>query len=415
MKTLGSRVYLPGRSDTALLRTVTGTSGFVASAKTLSPAIGLQHGVSLRPFEVLHELAYVTRPRYLDDLRDLYAHWGLLRYLGFFELTDPGRSSSEPLSRLKLSPSGRSIVGTKRRVASEELGIAFGAILARRWFEQTGAAGTSISIVDIDDALDHGYIFAGGARLAVRRSRSRRPDYLLVSRDPAAPSRYRIRVLECKGTRNPRVAAGQLARALSQLDGITVGGRVPAGLASAVITSDHQVSYLAIDPADEEEPSYEVDSRTIRQAADFRMEGDWTDLPPAQLIGAAVRTSWASLADFGDNFDALQRWAPEAIPRRADRQSGDRLSFETPFGTARGTAITFNLDRNRLTVRYAIDETVDRGLSEGTVEGVTEAQAGFADRLSRAESQLSRAVDRTSENELYSAKPDGSIFSLKLE
>jgi hypothetical protein len=403
MRIIGSPAHLPGRSDTALLRRVTGTSGFVASAKTLAPATGLQHGVSLRPIDALHLLAYVTRPRYQDGLRDLYAHWGLLRYLGFFELQDSG----DLLPELKLSPSCRSIVGTQRRVASEEMGIAFGALLALRWFKRTGAAGAPISIVDIDAALDARYVFAG----AIRPLGARRLDYLLISHNAATPARYRIRVLECKGTRRPGHAVKQLARALSQLDGISVGGRVPAGLATAVITSDDQVSYLAIDPADEEEPLYGIDSEMTDLDQSFRIEGDRTDLPPGWLIGAAVNASRASLADFGGNLGAVERWAPEVVRRRPR----DRVRFETPFGTARGTAIAFNFNGTRLTVRYAIDETVDRELSQGDAESVTGVQTDFAARLSQTETWLSQPDNEIDTNRLYSATPDGSIFSLSLE
>jgi hypothetical protein len=408
MKIVGSQVYLRGRSNQALVRRVRRTPNFVASAKTLSPASGLQHGIALRPFEALHLLSYVTRPRYQDDLLDVYAQWGLMRYLGFFELACTGNS----LPGLEVSEAGQRIVGNQRRVTSEEMGVGFGGLLAIHWFAQTGAAGVPISIVDIDAALDDRYIYAAGSRRAVRTVGTRRPDYLIIAHDPSVRSRYRVRALECKGTRSPDYAVRQLASAVEQLGGITVGGRIPAGLAVSTITANDQISYLAIDPDDEEEPSYEVTSNTIERVGSFQLgDEDMSDVSPTELTNASVRASWATLADFGGNLNALDRWAPAVMRRRLDRRSRDRVSFETPFGTARGTIVTFGFDGSRLTVRYAIDETIDQQISQGAAESVTEAQAAFAQRLPSSQN----LAQPTGPYELYSATADGSIFSLSLE
>jgi hypothetical protein len=329
-----------------------------------------------------------------------------LRYLGFFDVVSGGPQPP----RLKVSDAGRRIVGNQRRVTSEEVGIAFGVLLTRRWFAETGAARASVSIVDVDAAFDDRYIFAGGARHAVRSIGNQRPDYLLVATDPRARGRYRIRTLECKGTKTPSYAVNQLAKAVQQLDGIAVGGRIPTGLATSVIASDGALSYLAIDPADEEEPAYEVNSATINEVRRFRLREYTRDLPSRMLANAAVSASWAMLADFGGNFDALERWAPEVMRTRLVRRSRNRVHFETPFGIAHGTSVTFSFAGRQLTVRHAIDETVDRELGQGVAEGVIEAQAEFAAQLSQPEDP----VELAGSNELYSATTDGSIFSLSL-
>jgi hypothetical protein len=209
--------------------------GFDTPTKKLLPAAGLDAGVILRPIEALHLLSYATRPRYQDDLFDIYVQWGLLRYLGFFELAWHSRH----LSTLMVSEAGQRIVGNQRRVTSEEIGIGFGALLATRWFKATGAAtGTPISIVDIDAALDDRYIYAAGSRKAVRAVGARRPDYLIICHDPAMRGRYRVRVLECKGTRTAGYAIRQLASAVEQLSGIRVAGRIPAGVAVSTVSAD---------------------------------------------------------------------------------------------------------------------------------------------------------------------------------
>ncbi|TNC19820.1 hypothetical protein [Amycolatopsis alkalitolerans] len=177
---VSSRVQLRGKSDHDLLTRVMKAPDFVASPKVLSPADGLTDSVEVRPFEALHLLSLVTRPRYQDDLPDMYVQWGLLRYLGFFDLL----KTKDPVPALKVSEAGCRIVGNQRRVASEEMGIAFGVLLAIHWTKRTGAAGVPISIVDIDAALDDRYAFAGGARRAVRTVGTQRPDYLLIATDP---------------------------------------------------------------------------------------------------------------------------------------------------------------------------------------------------------------------------------------
>jgi hypothetical protein len=400
---MDSRVHLRGKSDHALLERVMKTPDFVTSGKELSPATCLRAGVELRPCDAMHLLAYVTRPRYQDDLLDEYARWGFLRYLGFFDVANHG----DPVPELKISEAGGRIAGNQRRVVSEEIGIAFGSLLATTWFASTTAANAPISIVDIDAALDDRYVFSGGARHAVRSVSTVRPDYLLIAQDPSERGRYRIRALECKGTKTPDYAIRQLAKALRQLGGITVDGRVPAGLATSMVISDSGLSYIAIDPADEEEPSYDVRLGNFDEVRSFRLGQDRANRSSLELVSGAVSASWATLADFGGNLGAVERWAPEIMRRRLDRRSRDRVSFETPFGTARGTSATFILAGRQFTVRLGIDTTIDQRLDQGAAESIMEAQATFAARLLRSE----RPSDS---RELYSATSDGSIFSLSL-
>jgi hypothetical protein len=176
MHVVGSEVWVSGSSDNELIESVQMAPNFVLTRKPLSPATGLDSGISLHPVDVVHALSYATRPRYQDDLLDMYLLWALIRYIGLFEF------AFEPYGvTLMLSDAGRRITGNQRRVTSEEMGIGFGVLLANQWFTRTGAAGLPIGIVDVDAALDDRYIFAGGARYPVRAVGQRRPDYLLVA------------------------------------------------------------------------------------------------------------------------------------------------------------------------------------------------------------------------------------------
>ena len=378
------------------------------------PAAGLEDGVTLCPFLALHWLSYATRPRYQDDLLDMYLHWALTRYIGLFDHLDEG----SPLPALTLSEAGRRVRGNQRRVTSEEMGIGFGALLANHWFRQTGAAGLPVSIIDVDAALDDRYIFAGGSRYAVRAIRDRRPDYLLIAPDPSSPRKYRVRALECKGTSSSiSYAVRQLASAAEQLAGITVAGRVPRGLAVSTITMNNRLSYLAIDPAEDPEPSYAVNSNTIGQAAGFQLQDNATEVPPELLTNASVRASWAALADFSGNMAALDRWAPTVMRRRLARQPRQRVTFETPYGSARGTAATVDMQGQRLHIRYAVDETIDEQMAEPP-EAIADAQFAFAERLAaivEPNDDMSVTPGLQTDAGMYSATSDGSIFSVSIE
>jgi hypothetical protein len=219
-----------------------------------------------------------------------------------------------------------------------------------------------------------------------------------------------MRALECKGTRGPTgYAVRQLASAVQQLAGISVAGRIPSGVAVSTITSNERVSYLAIDPSDEEEPSYEVDTSTIDQAAGFQLTEDVTEVPPILLTSASVSASWATLADFSGNLAAVDRWAPSVMRRRLDRRPRQRGTFDTPYGDARGTNTSTSINGQTLTVRYAAARTIDDQMTH-SAEAIADAQSEFAAHLVGA-----RPPAQRSDTSLFSATPDGSIFSLTLE
>jgi hypothetical protein len=416
---VGSPTWLPGQSDDDLVKRVQEMPNFAEGSKPPSAAVGLEQGVTLLPLEALHWLSLATRPRYQDDLLDTYLYWALTRYIGLFEHIDQGLLPPT----LTLSDAGQRVVGNQRRVTSEEMGIGFGALLASRWFWHTGAAGLPVSIIDVDAALDDRYVFAGGAYHAVRASKARRPDYLLVAPDPSSRRNYRVRAVECKGTcTSTSYALRQLARAAGQLTGITVGGRTPRGLAVSTITKNDHVSYLAIDPEEDDEPSYPVDSATIDQAAGFQLQDDVADVPPGVLANASVRASWAVLADFSGNLAALDRWAPAVMRRRLGREPRQRAPFETPYGDARGTSATVTINGQIVRLTYGIQAEID-DLMTGPAEAITDAQLAFAEQVApsadmetaaRAEPSNATAarVGLQATGVLYSATPDGSIFAL---
>ena len=111
MHVVGSEVCITGWSDGDLVHRVQQAPNFVPGCKPLSLAAGLDGGIVLRPVEVVHALSYATRPRYQDDLLDMYRLWALIRYVGLFDLAYAPAGLT-----LRLSDAGQRITGNQRRV-----------------------------------------------------------------------------------------------------------------------------------------------------------------------------------------------------------------------------------------------------------------------------------------------------------
>jgi hypothetical protein len=233
-----STLHLPGESDAALSSAV---AALAPAAYSLAPAPGLHGGAQVRIADVLLRLTQATRPKYQADVYDVHAHWGLLRYLGVFD-----RRWSASGDHVHLSDAGRRVVGNQRRVLSEELGIGLAVLLAESWSKSLSGSSATPRVVDIDVALEDETINVGGLIKTVQQVGSRRPDYLMLADDSTRRDRFRVSVLESKGTKSKPNRLHQLACASLQLTGVQVGGRVPPGLAVSTVLGDGAVAYSAL-------------------------------------------------------------------------------------------------------------------------------------------------------------------------
>ena len=230
----GATARMPVRQDAErLLRQVAG-SGAVPDGKALSLA-WLPPGVDVRPVEALHLLSLVTAHAYsAGDLHDAYTWWGLLRYLGFFDHEAGGQ---HPV--LRVSRAGAQVAGVQRRVASEELGIAFGVLLASMHVRKALGPGVAVGIVDVDVLLR-----GSGA------GSSGRADYVLVAGPGGDQPDGRVYFLECKGTSDPRDCGQQLTKAVGQIRGPVLEYAAQMGLAVSTVAAASQVSCVALQLAD---------------------------------------------------------------------------------------------------------------------------------------------------------------------
>jgi hypothetical protein len=400
IEVLTSAYEVRGDSGMDVVRSIELAANYVPPAKALLPVWALHGSQQVRPIEALHQLTRVTGPRYSSDIYDYYMQWGLLRYLGLFD-ADWHSSGGR---RLRLSDAGGRIAGNQRRVTSEEIGIGFGAVLAQRWFESDYGRGSVVATIDIDSALRDTFIYAGGYFQPVRLHAAQRPDYIIVGLRPGTSGRCAVRVLECKGTRSPSYAIRQLTGAVKQLEGVTISGRIPRGLAVSTVSANTEVSYVAVDPEGDEDEFEEITPGAFEGVRSTVVSDEDPDIPAA----LALQSTWAVLADFGRNVQGLERWAPLAMRRRVQRPAQPRAMLETPFGIGRGLRARFDLDGQVLTVWRLIDSMVDDALSGGDGSAILNAQAVFALRTSEADGALSTSA-------AFSALPDGSIFAVTLE
>ena len=291
LQIVGAEAAVFGSADQYLLAELNAT-GSVPQGKRLALPAGLQGDFPVRPVEVLHALSYATSPLYEDDLHDMYMQWGLLRYLGFFE---HGECEDKKIPPLGVSKAGCRVAGAQRRVTSEELGVGFGVVLARRWFRDALGPGVPIGFIDVD-----AYISGSGFGGSIRS------DYLLIAPDSAKADCYRVRLLECKGTQEEPVARGQIRKAVRQL-GSPIILPLPDGIAVSSVTYGDQVCCFAVETCGEGEASYQPNWK----AKDVRWgTGDlnWSD-EKGGFLAAALREIWSRLADFGGNVEAHSAWS----------------------------------------------------------------------------------------------------------
>lgn len=368
--------------------------------RNILPAAGLIGGIRLRAIEALHRLAYASRPPYPDDLIELYLRWAPLRYLGFFD-----HNKDE---QLVVSKAGRAMRGNQRRVASEELGIGFAIRIAEQWVRNLGYAGGMIDVIDIDVLRDRGFVEVGGVPLDYD-DEGRHPDYLLIAAGPEVRQLPALYLLECKGTATAGYPVKQLARAVTQLDGVTIGRYPLPSLAVSTLTGSGPVRYYAV----ELEAGERAPSRTVGDRLPEEVIG--RPLPPRldlyDLTDLALPTAWTSLALFGGNVDAAAEWDQGLDLSDVDEQP--TRPFATTYGRAWGIVTESRLRGRTIVIKRGIDEAVNARLSAVDYDGLLAAQARFARALAERGDPASRVRRRPGgELRVESAAPNGSVLSI---
>ena len=349
--------------------------------------------IGVRAIEALHMLARCTAPAQSGTrLFPWYRHWGVLRYLDYFALASGQRKLLKMNSEVI-----KDVVGNQRRVVSEELGIAFGALLAMRWAEG-GNGSVPTYIVDIDVALTNG-LPKGVRPVNLNKVSTLRPDYLII-RDEAGT--VDIKVAECKGSKSKSQAIAQLARATYQLAGVRVSGSQPSSLAVATVVTDDNLFCYLLDPPEDHmvfEPAQDSDteiasrsriSEMNEEAAQETQSSCCLDILREDLVALAIRASRFGLAAYvGQPFD-----------------DSPQIEF-TPYGKARGSHVTVGTGSGwSAVVGFLLDEEVHSALKSPSSDDLVAAQRTFAEKLQKPKVDAQGAT-------AYSAMTDGSILSIK--
>lgn len=369
------------------------------------PAPQIHGQINVRPISALLELARGTA---LTDDPEIFAfarRWSVLRYLGVFDI--------HPLGDLRLDTGALEFIGAnQRRVISEELGIGFGIVVAKRWCRTRQPTVGTITAIDVDKALN------GGRVQNLQRNGSRQPDYLLAYSDPARAGQTTYDLLETKGTVNRSNAKKQLGRAVTQLAGLTVSGKSMTGLAASTVSTVNGISILAVDP--EEPPmTWEASNEALERSrlSDVRGRQDVShlDVEPEEFFAAATNVDNASLAEFSGQMGAVDRWLPRRRSRSGAR-SNDSAQRKFGAGTFVGSEQIISVPGSGAQVRVfqGVEKHVADGLRALDGAAVVQAQHAFTvDELDGVQAEASRSGGR-GQTSATAINSDGSVLEISI-
>lgn len=362
---LRTPLKVDGVSTAAVANHVNRANSGRVDSKSCSAVPALNSPMEVTAASALLELARASRTPKDRSVSAIYQWWSFLRYLTFFE---------ESSGFLTVSAEGRAFVNNQRRVASEELGVAFSLLVGRRWMTSLHGPRVPVSVTDIELAL------AGHShQVAQFPGRSKRPDWLLTVGAPSNPLLFRNYLLESKGTATDGHAKNQLVTAARQLESVTVGGVPPKGLAVSTVTGKGNVQYVAVDPGQETEfvevdPEAMVTSVRAGQRLPTRAK---VDLTGEYLASASTYWSLVGLADFARNTEALQ--SLEVDSRPIDDSLGAAVrEHPTDIGPVDGIERTWQLPEGKVSIVVGVESEINQRLGRGDIAGALERRAQWA-------------------------------------
>lgn len=414
IQALNRPARIVGVSDPALAadvarrqRDLVATTGLPAKT-SVSAAVGLHGDMDVRPVEALLELARGTALNDDPEIAAVSRWWSTIRHLGTF--------AREPLTgSLRLDSAALQFIGpNQRRVLSEELGIGFGIVAAKRWCRARNPAVGPITAVDVDTALTNGSV------PNLRRNGRRQPDYLLRYPDAANPAVTVFELLETKGTVSSSTARDQLGRAATQLAGLTVGGQAMTGVAVSTVSTHTGFLLLAVDP--EQAPTRWSSSEEKleywrRSEGRPRVDVPKLDVDADELFASATNVDNAALAEYGGQHDAAVSWLPRIGPRALGRGNGTAVRA-TAAGGFVGTELTTDIGGTgqRLRIFQGVERNIADALRGLDASAVAEAQRAFA-QIERDDPMGVRAGgfnQVTDEGLVAAILSDGSMLELSI-
>lgn len=410
-----TRLKIEGESSESLANHINRVNHGRSDAKICTSVAALNSSMEITVADALLELARASRNPKDRSIAAVHQWWAFLRYLAFFD---------QSASYLTVGEEGRSFVYNQRRVASEELGIAFSILVGRQWIASLNGPSGPVSVTDVELAL------AGHShQVAQLPGRTQRPDWLLSIGDPSNPLKFANYLLESKGTANNIHAKKQLVTATRQLQSITVRGVAPKGLAVSTVTGSGKVRYMAVDPGDNPE-FIEIDPEAIvarvREGQKLPKTGK-VDLDIEYLTNASAYWSLVSLADFARNTEALQQL--ETSPRPIEDMSGSAIrEHSTDLGFVDGVERSWNTPEGRLSIIVGVQSGMNQELERGNIAGAIASRANWAKQRSIVdqpsgeikfdqnglEGERTQSIGSADRRSATTASNDGAILSISL-
>ncbi len=413
IRLMGATARVTGRSGPGLAAEVAARQRDLLSAtpglsqkSSVITAQGLDGDLLIRPIAAMLELARGTSLNDDPDISAVARRWSVLRHLGVFAL-DPKSGS------LRLDHAALQFIGpNQRRVLSEELGIGFGIVAAKAWCQARNPAIGPITAIDVDRALHRGQV------PNLQRKGERQPDYLLSYPDPANPSSMVFELLETKGTVSRANARGQLARAVTQLAGLTAGGRSMTGVAISTVSNTAGITLFAVDP--EEAPLTWAPSEATLEYWRGRGEREREDvakldIDPDELFASATNVDRAAQAEFSGQYEASARWLPTRGRRGSNRPTAVARR-ETDVGTFVGVEAAMDLGGtgHRLLLFQGAEIHVAEELRGFDDLAVVQAQQRFAGTRLEHFPNATTTVGVGGVESAVAYSSDGSVLELRL-
>lgn len=420
IRMMGTTVTISAESDAALITDVTqrqaahvatyekkhlATNLKLPHKSAITAAIGVQNDIELRPISAMLELARGTALNNDPEIAAFARRWSTLRYLGIF-------ARNAQTGKLHLDGAALEFIGpNQRRVLSEDLGIGFGIVVAKRWCKARTPAVGPITAIDVDIAIHNGMV------PKLRPEGHRQPDYLLAYSDPMNPGAMVYDLLETKGTVSRSNAKQQLGRAVTQLAGLTIGGQGLTGIAVSTVSNSDGVFVMAVDPEEHPvtwRPTNEILERWRTTEVRPRKDDVKLDVSAEEFFATATNVDNASLAEFSGRHGAAKRWLPNFASARGGEENA-AVRRTTEAGTFLGVEYVIEVPGTPARVRlfHGVEEHVVDGLNALDANAVEGAQRAFADSQVRETSMSPAAMEGI--DVVSAVSSDGSMLEIRIE
>jgi hypothetical protein len=271
--------------------------------------------------ELLHAPGEITTPT-VPNYADLSATWAMVRYIWAFD-----RALGAIAEPLRLSTTARALDFHQKTLLSDQMGVAFAALIMNRRFAMPNAVDVSIAVKDPAWCLHH----------ESRRS----PDYLF-HRDPIQGPVF---VVECKGNQTSFAeSVHQLQSGSEQVHSLTFtnGRQSTAFVIATYLQNDCEV--FVIDPPPGKPPPPTPDFGDSK-AYESRPR-EWTVTDPQKFARELARIRSAKLLSFAGDFNGAFRVLGVTMPsaQREFLQTRGRPAVrENEFGTFQGKTFQISL------------------------------------------------------------------------